>query len=193
MRIGYARVSTDEQDTAAQVSALEAYGCTTIYRENKSGGKAGRRWDRPDLHKALDSLGPDDTFVVWKLDRLSRSLSDLLHLLAQIKNAGASFESLTEHIETKSAAGVLMMNMLACFAQFERQMIKERTKLGIARARAEGRWGNAKFALTPIQQKEALQMVAEGRSQAEVAKLFGIQRSTLWRLLSERRVLERAA
>jgi DNA invertase Pin-like site-specific DNA recombinase len=192
MKIGYARVSTDEQDTGNQVNALETYGCTTIYKENKSGGKAGR-WDRPELHKALDSLGPGDTFVVWKLDRLSRSLSDLLHLLAQIKNAGASFESLTEHVETKSAAGELMMNMLACFAQFERQMIKERTKLGIARARAEGRWGNAKFALTPIQQKEALRMVADGRSQAEVAKLFGVHRSTLWRLMSERRVLERAA
>jgi DNA invertase Pin-like site-specific DNA recombinase len=79
------------------------------------------------------------------------------------------------------------------FAQFERQMIKERTKLGIARARAEGRWGNAKFALTPIQQKEALRMIAESRSQAEVAKVFRVHRSTLWRLLSERRVLERAA
>ena len=191
MEIGYARVSTDDQDTAAQVSALEAYGCTTIYKENKSGGKAGR-WDRPELHKALDSLNRGDTFVVWKLDRLSRSLSDLLHLLSQIKDSGATFESLTEHIETRSAAGELMMNMLACFAQFERQMIKERTKLGIARARAEGRWGNAKFALSPIQQKEALRMVHEGRSQSEVAKLFGIHRSTLWRLLSERRVLKSA-
>jgi DNA invertase Pin-like site-specific DNA recombinase len=191
MRIGYARVSTDEQDAAAQVSALEAHGCATIYKENKSGGKAGR-WDRPELRKALDSLNRGDTFVVWKLDRLSRSLSDLLHLLSQIKDSGATFESLTEHIETRSAAGELMMNMLACFAQFERQMIKERTKLGIARARAEGRWGNAKFALSPIQQKEALRMVHEGRSQSEVAKLFGIHRSTLWRLLSERWVLERA-
>ena len=119
--------------------------------------------------QGLDSLGPADTFVVWKLDRLSRSLSDLLHLLSQIKNSGATFESLAEQIETRSAAGELMMNMLACFAQFERQMIKERTKLGIARARAEGRWGNAKFALSPIQQKEALRMVHEGGSQSEVA------------------------
>jgi DNA invertase Pin-like site-specific DNA recombinase len=133
--------------------------------------------------------------TVWRFahirDLTLQVFSDLLHLLAQIKNAGATFESLTEHIETKSAAGELMMNMLACFAQFERQMTKERTKLGIARARAEGRWGNAKFALTPIQQKEALR--TEGRSQAEIAKLFGVHRSTLWRLMSERRVLERAA
>src|SRR5260370_17984846 len=154
MRIGYGRVSTSEQDTAAQVSALNGSGCEIIFTENKSGGKAGR-WDRPELHKALDSLGPGDTFVVWKLDRLSRSLSDLMHLLAQIKNAGATFESLTEHIETKSAAGELMMNMLACFAQFERQMIKGRTNLRIARARAGGRWGNAKGALPPSSPQRA--------------------------------------
>jgi DNA invertase Pin-like site-specific DNA recombinase len=190
-KIGYARVSTDEQDTAAQVDALEKYGCAPIYKENKSGGKAGR-WDRPELHKALDSLQPGDTFVVWKLDRLSRSLSDMLHLLTQIRAAGASFESLTEHIETKSAAGELMMNMLGCFAQFERSMIKERTKLGIARARAEGKWGKAKFSLSPIQQKEAISMVrSERKSQAEVARIFGVNRSTICRLFTERRVIER--
>src|SRR5260370_11224017 len=141
MRIGYGRVSTSEQDTAAQVSALNGSGCEIIFTENKSGGKAGR-WDRPELHKALDSLGPGDTFVVWKLDRLSRSLSDLMHLLAQIKNAGATFESLTEHIETKSAAGEIMMNMLACFAQLERQMIDERPRVGTVRDTADIRCGN---------------------------------------------------
>lgn len=191
-KIGYARVSTDEQDTAAQVNALENYGCSRIYQENKSGGKAGR-WDRPELHKALDDLQAGDVLVVWKLDRLSRSLSDLLHLLTQIKAVGATFESLTERIETKSAAGELMMNMLGCFAQFERAMIKERTKLGIARARAEGKWGNAKFKLTPVQQKEAIKMVKSGgKTQVEVAELFGVNRSTICRLASERRVLERA-
>jgi DNA invertase Pin-like site-specific DNA recombinase len=189
-KIGYARVSTDEQDTAAQVAALEQCGCSPIYHENKGGSKASR-WDRPELHKALDSLNIGDTLVVWKLDRLSRSLSDMLHLLTVIKNAGALFESITERIETKSAAGELMMNMLGCFAQFERSIIKERTKLGIARARAEGRWGNAKFALTPVQQKEAIKMVRAGKSQTEVAAIVGVHRSTICRLLSERRVLER--
>jgi DNA invertase Pin-like site-specific DNA recombinase len=190
-KVGYARVSTDEQDTAAQVNALEKYGCSPIYKENKSGGKAGR-WERPELHKALDSLEKGDTFVCWKLDRLSRSLSDLLHLLEQIKKAGATFESLTEHIETKSAAGELMMNMLGSFAQFERSMIKERTKLGIARARAEGKWGNAKFKLTPTQQKAAISMIERGeKSQSEVAELFNVHRSTICRLAAERRVLER--
>jgi DNA invertase Pin-like site-specific DNA recombinase len=86
-----------------------------------------------------------------------------------------------------------MMNMLGCFAQFERAMIKERTKLGIARARAEGKWGNAKFKITPVQQKEAIRMVKSGgKSQAEVAELFNVNRSTICRLAKERRVLERA-
>jgi DNA invertase Pin-like site-specific DNA recombinase len=191
MKIGYARVSTDDQDTAAQVSALEKYGCSTIYKENKSGGKAGR-WDRPELHKALDNLGAGDTFVVWKLDRLSRSVSDLIDLLIKIKNTGATFESLTERIETASAAGELMMHMLASFAQFERSMIRERTKLGIARAREAGTWNSAKIKLNTNQQKEAVRMVKSGeKSQAEVAKLFNVHRATICRLIQERRVLAR--
>jgi DNA invertase Pin-like site-specific DNA recombinase len=190
MIIGYARVSSDEQDTAIQVEALEKYGCQKIYEENKSGGTAAR-WDRPKLHEALESLWEGDTFVVWKLDRLSRSLSDLLHLLSQIEKAGATFESLTERIETKSPSGRLMMQMLGCFAEFERSMIRERTKLGIARARAEGRWGNAKCKLSPAQQKEAREMLKSGRSQVEVAALFNVHRSTICRLASETRVLAR--
>jgi hypothetical protein len=95
MNIGYARVSTDEQRTAAQVEALEKAGCEIIYRENKSGGKAGR-WDRPELHKALERIAKGDVLVVWKLDRLSRSLGDLLNILVQLEQAGAGFKSLTE-------------------------------------------------------------------------------------------------
>ena len=129
------------------------------------------------MHEALKSLREGDTFVVWKLDRLSRSLSDLLHILTQIKNAGAAFESVTERIETKSPVGKLMIQMLGCFAEFERSMIRERTKIGIARARAEGRWGNAKFKLSPAQKKEAIKMVRSGeKSQTEVAGLFEVHR-----------------
>src|SRR5258708_38175929 len=91
MIIGYARVSTDDQSTAAQVEALDKRGCEPIYKESKSGGKAGR-WDRPVLHKAIDQLREGDTFVVWKLDRLSRSLMDLLHILKQLNDKGAYFE-----------------------------------------------------------------------------------------------------
>jgi DNA invertase Pin-like site-specific DNA recombinase len=193
MIIGYARVSTDDQSTAAQVAALDKRGCEPIYKESKSGGKAGR-WDRPVLHKAIGQLHEGDTFVVWKLDRLSRSLMDLLHILKQLNDKGAYFESLTESINTKSPAGMMMMQMLGSFAEFERAMLKERTTLGLARARAAGRIGGARFKLSPVQQKEAISMVkVGGKTQVEVAELFNVDRSTISRLVSERRVLERKA
>jgi DNA invertase Pin-like site-specific DNA recombinase len=188
MIIGYARVSTDDQSTDAQGERLESYGCHRIFKENASGG----RWDRPQLQKALKEMREGDTFVVWKLDRLSRSLGDLLHILAQLKQVGASFESLTERFETKSPAGRMVMHLLGTFAEFEREMLKERTKLGLARARAQGRIGGARFKLSPAQQKEATTMVKSGdKTQAEVAKLFNVDRSTISRLMSERRVLAR--
>src|SRR5580692_1424242 len=162
MNIGYARVSTDDQSTAAQVEQLEVFGCERIYKENKSGGKAGR-WDRPKLNEAMDSLLPGDTLVVWKLDRLSRSLSDLLHILKQLKDKGAHFRSLTEAIETESPHGRMVMQMLGVFAEFERAIIRERTKIGLARARAQGRRvGGPRFKLSPDQQQAAIDMMANG-------------------------------
>jgi DNA invertase Pin-like site-specific DNA recombinase len=187
--IGYARVSTGDQNTAAQVEKLQAAGCTAIYKENASGG----RWDRPELHKLMDRIGNGDVLVVWKLDRLSRSLSDLLHILKKLDDAGAGFRSLTEAIDTTTPAGRMMMQMLGSFAEFERAMLRERTKLGLARARAAGRKGGARFKLTPAQQKEAFAMVEAGRTQTEVAELFRVDRSTISRLVSERRVLDRKA
>jgi DNA invertase Pin-like site-specific DNA recombinase len=187
--IGYARCSSGDQSTAAQVEKLQAAGCEEIYQETASGG----RWDRPELHKLLDRLGNGDVLVVWKLGRLSRSLSDLLHILKKLDDAGAGFKSLTESIDTTNAAGRMMMQMLGSFAEFERAMLKERTKLGLARARAAGRTGGARFKLTSVQQKEALAMVEAGRTQVEVAELFRVDRSTISRLASERRVLDRKA
>src|SRR5690348_3616314 len=113
MLLGYARVSkADDQDTAAQVSALKAAGCTRVYEEKASGG----RWDRPELHRMLDHLREGDVVVVWKLDRLSRSLRDLLHILEKTEAAGANFRSLTEAIDTSGPAGRMMMQMLGSFA-----------------------------------------------------------------------------
>jgi DNA invertase Pin-like site-specific DNA recombinase len=149
---GYARVSTGDQNTAAQVEQLQASGCTAIYKENASGG----RWDRPELHKLLDRLGKGDVLVVWKLGRLSRSLSDLLHILKKVDDAGAGFRSLAETIDTTTPVGRMLMQVLGSFAEFERAMVKERTMLGLARARAAGRVGGARFKLTPAQQKEAV-------------------------------------
>ena len=123
MLIGYARVSTDDQDTAAQVTALKEAGCERIFREMASGG----RWDRPQLHRLLDQLRPGDVVVVWKLDRLSRSLRDVLMIMDRLGETGAGFRSLTEAIDTTTPAGRMMMQMVGAFAEFERAMLRERT------------------------------------------------------------------
>jgi DNA invertase Pin-like site-specific DNA recombinase len=121
MLIGYARVSKiDQQDTRAHVQALKRAGCKRIYQENASGG----RWDRPQLHEALEQLRDGDVFLVWKLDRLSRSLKDLLNVLERITEAGAGFRSLTENIDTTTSAGRMMLQMLGAFAEFERSMVR---------------------------------------------------------------------
>jgi DNA invertase Pin-like site-specific DNA recombinase len=137
MLIGYARVSTDEQDTTAQVAALKAAGCERIYREKASGG----RWDRPELHRLLDELRKSDVLVVWKLDRLSRSLRDVLTIMERLGETETGFRSLTEAIDTTTPAGRMMMQMVGAFAEFERAMLKERTKAGLGAAREEGRVG----------------------------------------------------
>ena len=136
MLIGYARVSKSEtQDTASQIRALKDAGCTRLFEEAASGG----RWERPELHKMLDQLRSGDTLVVWKLDRLSRSLKDLLTILERVSAAGAKFRSLTELIDTSGPAGRMLMQMLGSFAEFEREMIRERTRAGLHEARAQGR------------------------------------------------------
>ena len=136
MLLGYARVSkSDSQETAPQIRALKDAGCTRLFEEAASGG----RWERPELHKMLDQLRSGDTLVVWKLDRLSRSLKDLLTILERVSAAGAKFRSLTELIDTSGPAGRMLMQMLGSFAEFEREMIRERTRAGLQEARAQGR------------------------------------------------------
>ena len=126
MMLGYARVSTNEQDTAAQVAALKSAGCEKIFRDKASGG----RWDRPELHRLLDKLRKGDVLVVWRLDRLSRSLLDVLMTMERIQEAKAGFRSLTEAIDTTTAPGRMMMQMVGAFAEFERAILRERTKAG---------------------------------------------------------------
>src|SRR5436309_15397846 len=124
MLLGYARVSSNEQDTAAQVAALKAAKCERIYRYKASGA----RWDRRELQRLLDQLRKGDVLVVWKLDRLSRSLRDVLTIMERLGEASAGFRSLTEAIDTTTAAGRMMMQMVGAFAEFERAMLRERTK-----------------------------------------------------------------
>ena len=186
MLLGYARVSkADDQDTAAQVSALKAAGCTRVYEEKASGG----RWDRPELHRMLDHLREGDVVVVWKLDRLSRSLKDLLHILEKTEAAGANFRSLTEAIDTSGPAGCMMMQMLGSFAEFERAMVRERTRAGLKAAREQGRKGGRRPILTAHQNTEILAMLAAGRTGAEIARLFRVHRATISRVIAEARIV----
>ena len=180
MLIGYARVSSSEQETAAQVTALKAAGCERIYREKASGG----RWDRPELQRLLDQLRKGDVLVVWKLDRLSRSLRDVLVIMERLAEAKAGFRSLTEAIDTTSPAGRMMMQMVRSFADFERAMLRERTKIGLETARREGRIGGRPPKLTREQQTEIVRMVSRGRkTAADAARLFDVHPATISRLL----------
>jgi DNA invertase Pin-like site-specific DNA recombinase len=161
-----------------------------VYLTGERSACRGTRWNRPVLQEILRNIKKDDVLVVYKPDRLSRSLLDLLRILKALEDREAKFESLTEHIETVSPAGRMMMQMLGAFAEFERAMIKERTRLGLARARLEGRKGGRPNALSPKQVKEALRMLDEGKTQSEVAQIFGVHRVIIHRLAKEHRVLQ---
>jgi Site-specific recombinases, DNA invertase Pin homologs len=159
MFIGYARVSTQDQDTDAQIAALKSSGCELIFQEKASGG----RWDRPELHRLLEQLRKGDVLVVWKLDRLSRSLKDVLLLMEKVEQAGAGFRSLTEVIDTTSPGGRMMMQMVGTFAEFERAMLRERTQNGLDAARKQGRVGGRRPKLKNISKMKSLIWSTLGR------------------------------
>jgi DNA invertase Pin-like site-specific DNA recombinase len=184
--LGYARVSKgDEQNNALQTRALKAAGCKRLFEEVASGG----RWDRPELHRLLDHLREGDTVVVWKLDRLSRSLKDVLHIMERIAKAGAGFRSITENIDTTTPAGRMMMQMVASFAEFERAMIRERTSAGLAAARAEGRIGGRRKKLDATKRREIAESVISGRkSGADMARLYSVSQPTVSRIVAKHRV-----
>ena len=180
MLLGYARVSTQDQDTTAQIAALRTAGCELIFQEKASGG----RWDRPELHRLLGQLRKGDVLVVWKLDRLSRSLKDVLSLMEKIAQAGAGFRSLTEVIDTTSPAGRMMMQIVGTFAEFERAMLRERTQSGLDIARTQGRVGGRRPKLKANQQQEIVNLVGSGKkSAADAARLFNVHPATVSRLL----------
>ena len=175
------RLKTRPTRHRAQVMELKRAGCKRIFEESASGG----RWDRPELHRALDQLREGDVLIVWKLDRLSRSLKDLLYILERIAEAKAGFRSLTEAIDTTTPAGRMMLQMLGAFAEFERSMIRERTRLGLLAARERGRIGGRSPKLTAHQRVEAIRMINSGdKTASEVARLFRVHRSSISRLIS---------
>ena len=176
MLIGYARVSTDEQNTALQIKALKAAGVREIHQESASGAA-----DRPVLEQVLLSLKPGDVLLAYKVDRLARSLYDLMRVFRAVEAAGATFKSLTEPIETTTPAGRLMVQMLGAFAEFERALIRERCMDGAAAARQRGvRFGRPP-ALTADQRERARVMLAEGDELCEVAAKFRVSIATIQR------------
>lgn len=178
IRIGYARVSTDDQMLDLQLDALTTSGCDTVYKETASGKSAVR----PELAQCLKALRTGDVLVVWRLDRLGRSLSDLVRIVSELEQRGIGFESLTEKIDTTSAAGKLTFHVFAALAEFERNMIRERTKAGLDAARARGRTGGRKPALSDKQVREVKALMADPQIHvSDVAKKYGVSRTTLYK------------
>ncbi len=178
MLVGYARVSTEDQQLDSQLQALTAAGAERIWAEKVSGTKT----NRDELAKLLDQLRPEDVVVVTKYDRLSRSLQDLLSIVEVIREKGAGFRSLAEDIDTTTPAGRLVFHVFASIAQFERERISERTREGLAAARKRGRVGGRPAALSPEQRKEVRTMRDDqGRGIAELARLFGVSPNTIRR------------
>lgn len=178
MILGYARVSTEGQSLEAQLDALEAAGVERMFSEKISGTRRGR----PELDKLIEQLRDDDVVTVTKYDRLSRSLQDLLSIVEAIRAKGAGFRSLAEDIDTTTPAGRLVFHVFASIAQFERERISERTCEGLAAARKAGRIGGRPPALTPERRAEVCRMRdVEGRSIAELARLFQVSPNTIRR------------
>jgi DNA invertase Pin-like site-specific DNA recombinase len=180
--IGYARVSTDDQNLALQRDALAAAGCEKIYEDKTSGAKA----ERPGLALALEVARAGDTLIVWRLDRLGRSLKDLIALAEGLDKRGVGLKSLKEALDTTSSGGRLIFHMFAALAEFERDLVRERTQAGLTAARARGRLGGRPKRLTPERRRLAVQLYrAKEHSIAEICRLMGISKPTLYSYLAE--------
>ena len=177
MKIGYARISTAAQDLALQLDALHAAGCEQIYREQAS----GKRDDRPELAHALQALRAGDTLVVWRLDRLGRSLPHLVATIDDLIKRNVLLVSVTENIDTSTASGMLMIHVFAVLADFERNLIRERTAAGLAAARARGRVGGRK----PVSKTKiaSIKAIANNKSinVIEACRDLGISRATFYK------------
>ncbi len=175
--IGYARVSKGDQSNNLQLDALGEVGAVKIFKEKDSGAN----WARVELHKMLEQLREGDVVYVWKLDRISRSVRDLLHILDKIESAGARLRSCTELFDTSSSAGRMMMQMIGVFAEFDRSMIRERTKAGLAAAKKRGRVPGRKPLLSAEQVEQVREWRDEGRTLAEIARILQVSRQTVMR------------
>jgi DNA invertase Pin-like site-specific DNA recombinase len=180
MLIGYARVSTQDQKPELQRDALTAAGCEKLFEEKASGAQR----DRPQLFAALEFMRKGDTLVVWKLDRLARSIKQLIETVEALEERGIGLRSITEAIDTTTSGGKLVFHIFAALAEFERSIIRERTNAGLAAARQRGRVGGRPPALKDADVAAAKVLLADpGVTARDVAKRFGVSLSTLYRYL----------
>lgn len=185
MIIGYARVSTKDQSLNSQIDAIKKYAAAheeevEIFTEKQSGAKK----DRSELEQAMRTVRPGDTFVIYKLDRLARSTKQLYELTDKLQERGVNFVSLQDNIDTTTSAGRAMFGMLAVFAEFERNMIQERTQAGLQAARKRGKVGG-RPALDGKTKKHIKTLYASGESATDIAKEYAIGRSTVYKVLNE--------
>lgn len=182
MKIGYARVSTQDQKLELQLDALTHHGCQQIFKEKKS----GKTKDRPELEKMVSQLRAGDTVVVWKLDRLGRSLRDLIDLVAEFQVRGVEFASIKDGINTATPSGRLFFHVFGSLAEFERENTVERTKAGLDAAKARGRKGGrpAGLSKTASEKANSVRILFEsGKNVDEIAKILSISRATCYRYL----------
>nr|WSY52404.1 recombinase family protein [Streptomyces sp. NBC_00886] len=182
--IGYARVSTNDQEAQLQRDALTEAGCSRIFEDKAS----GKNIDRPELTAVLDYLRAGDTLAVWKLDRLGRSLIDLVGIVDGLRGRGVGFKVLTgtlSAVDTTSADGRLFFQIIAAMAEFERSLIKDRTKAGLEAAKAQGRTGGRPTVITDDLLTVAKARKAKGESVSDIAKALEVSRATLYRHLSD--------
>jgi DNA invertase Pin-like site-specific DNA recombinase len=178
MLIGYARVSTDDQNLDLQKDALTQAGCKKILEDHQSGAKA----DRPGLRSALEYARAGDTLVVWRLDRLSRSLKDLIEMVNQLEARGVGLKSLHESLDTSSSSGKLVFHIFGALAEFERNLIRERTQAGLQAARARGRRGGRPKALDAVKRTLTVQLYKEKKHTVkQICQMMGISKPTLYK------------
>src|SRR3954463_4647074 len=177
--VGYARVSTLDQDPALQLDALAAAGCTKIFDDRASGARA----DRPGLQRALDYVLEGDVLVVWKLDRLGRSLPHLIETVAALEQRGVGFRSITEAIDTTTPGGRLVFHLFGALGQFERDLIRERTRAGLAAAAARGRKGGRKPVIPGEKLERARAIITKGLTVREAATRLKVGKTALYAAL----------
>ena len=177
MLIGYTRVSSGDQNLDLQTDALEAAGCSKVFSDTQSGAKK----IRPGLEDALSHVREGDTFVIWKLDRLGRSVKGLIDLVGELESKGVHFRSLTDGIDTSTPSGRFFFHVMASLAQMERELLVERTKAGLTAARERGRVGGRKRVMTPSKLEAAKKLLDEGMPPKEVAQNLGVSIPTLYR------------